>query len=396
MTALSRPLWKRRLRVENNGGFIGEKEIFNTIALTRVGFFSLTEMGQLYRAAGSATAIIEQRERLNDLFPGVSPRLVRCLSDMDEAFRRAETEMEFIAAHGITALPLSDVRYPSRLRDCCDAPLILFYKGNADLNPKHVLNIIGTRHMTVYGSDRIKQFIAELKNLCPDTLIVSGLAYGVDICAHRQALENGFPTVGVLAHGLDYLYPVRHKETAARMVKQGGLLTEFLTMTNADKMNFVRRNRIVAGMSDACVLVESAAHGGGLITARISQSYEREVFAFPGRAGDPYSEGCLNLIKHNVASLITSAEDVTSALGWTSEQVLEGARQSGIQRDLFPDLSAEERLIVHCLQEKNDLPLDFLTYRSGLPVQQLSSLLFSLEMKGVVRQMAGGVTHLHT
>ena len=168
---------------------------------------------------------------------------------------------------------MNDDRYPQRLKDCDDAPLILFYKGNANLNQQRVINIVGTRHCTPYGEDLIRRFITDLKQLSPNVLIMSGLAYGVDIVAHRQALASGYETIGVLAHGLDDLYPRQHRETAARMIEQGGLLTEFLTRTNADKINFVRRNRIVAGMSDACILIESAAHGGGLITCDISQSY---------------------------------------------------------------------------------------------------------------------------
>lgn len=225
-------------------------------------------------------------------------------------------------------------------------------------------------------------------------LIVSGLAYGVDIQAHRQALHNGFPTVGVLAHGLDELYPPRHRETAVKMLSQGGLLTEHMTGTNADKVNFVRRNRIVAGMSDACVLVESAEHGGGLITARLSREYHRDVFAFPGRIGDIYSEGCNNLIRDNGAQLITSADDLIGAMGWENDRQLHTAQQAGIERQLFPELTAHEQLVVQSLQQQNDQQINLLSVSTHLPVQRLTALLFELEMKGVVRTLAGGVYHL--
>ena len=253
---------------------------------------------------------------------------------------------------------------------------------------------MGTRHCTAYGQDLVNRFTVDLRQLCPRVLIVSGMAYGVDICAHRSALQCGYDTVAVLAHGLDYLYPPRHKPTADAMLQQGGLLTEFFTQTNADKVNFVRRNRIVAGMSDACVLVESAAHGGGLITARLARDYNRDVFAFPGRVGDAYSEGCNNLIRDNGAMLLTSAADLVNAMGWTDDATLMKAQRQGIERQLFPMLSAEEKRVVDALSAQNDLPMNMLTVRTNLPVARLAAMLFELEMKGVVKTMAGGCYHL--
>jgi DNA processing protein len=236
--------------------------------------------------------------------------------------------------------------------------------------------------------------VRDLKSLCPQLLIVSGLAYGVDINAHRAALENGYETVGVLAHGLDQIYPHRHRETAVKMISQGGLLTEFFTQTNADKVNFVRRNRIVAGMSDACILVESAARGGGLITARLSRDYNRDVFAFPGKVGDEYSKGCNNLIRNNGAALITSAQDFVEAMGWITDAQLNEARQKGIERQLFPSLSPEEMQIVGALQKQNDQQINMLSVTSNLPVARLTAILFELELKGVVKVLAGGTYHL--
>lgn len=187
---------------------------------------------------------------------------MEALKDWDEPMKRAEAELKYMEDHGIRALTLTDENYPQRLSECPDAPIILYYKGNADLNQSRIVSIVGTRHCTTYGQDIIRRFIEDLHYYCPKVLVVSGLAYGVDINAHRQALANGYPTVGVLAHGLDQIYPYRHRETAAEMLRQGGLLTEFMTQTNADKPNFVRRNRIVAGMADATIVVESAAKGG--------------------------------------------------------------------------------------------------------------------------------------
>ncbi len=224
--------------------------------------------------------------------------------------------------------------------------------------------------------------------------MVSGLAYGVDIHAHRNALDCGYETVGVLAHGLDQLYPPRHRDTAKAMLSQGGLLTEFMTMTNADKPNFVRRNRIVAGMADATVLVESASKGGGLITTGIARSYNRDVFAFPGPVGAPYSAGCNNLIRDNGAALITCAEDFVKAMGWDDDVQLQKAKADGIERTLFPELDAEEQAIVTLLGKTNDLQANIISVKTSLPIHRITALMFQLEMKGVVRPMAGGVYHL--
>ena len=234
----------------------------------------------------------------------------------------------------------------------------------------------------------------DLKRLCPNLLVVSGLAYGVDINAHREALNNNLPTIGVLAHGLDDLYPSAHRSTASEMLSCGGLLTEFMTMTQADKKNFVRRNRIIAGMADATLVIESADKGGGLITAKLARSYDREVFAVPGRANDRYSMGCNHLIRDHVAALVTDGTDLLKALGWEDEQKVRKARQEGVERQLFPNLTAEESVIVEALQQQNDQQINTLTVKTNLPVGLLTAQLFELEMKGVVRTMAGGIYHL--
>lgn len=371
-----------------------QQEILNTIVLTRLNYFSLAGMLELYRKAGSATTVMEYRQDIRQLLPDASLKLVEALRTTDEAFKRAEVELEYDLKYGIRPLCMNDDDYPARLRECDDAPLMLFYKGNANLNRQRVINIVGTRHCTPYGEDIIRRFTRELKTLCPEVLIVSGLAYGVDVCAHRQALDNGYDTVGVLAHGLDMIYPSRHRSIAVEMLQHGGLLTEFLTQTNADKINFVRRNRIVAGMSDACVLIESASKGGGLITTEISQSYGRDVFAFPGRVNDPYSEGCNNLIRCNGATLILSAEDFAKDMGWTCDARLMTAKRAGIERSMFPELSAEEQAIVDVLAKTNDLQINILSVKANICIGKLTALLFTLEMKGVVKTLAGGMYHL--
>lgn len=371
---------------------MNEQEIYYTMALTRIGFFNIANALMLYQEVGGGLAVYEHRHDIKDIIPDCSPRLVEALKDWDEPLRRSAVEMEFIVKHQIKALPFNAPDYPQRLRECADAPLILYYKGTADLNQKYIVNMVGTRKCTAYGADLIRQFVRRLRDLCPQVLIVSGLAYGVDVHAHRNALENGYETVGVLAHGLDQLYPHHHRATAIEMVKHGGLLTEFMSQTNADKGNFVRRNRIVAGISDACIVVESAVKGGGLITAGISRSYDRDVFAFPGMVGAPYSEGCNELIRDNGAALITSADDFAKAMGW---QTTEDAPQT-VERQLFPDLTPEEQSIVAVLQKTNDLQLNMISVQANLPISQVTAQLFTLEMKGVVKALAGGTYHLLT
>ena len=364
------------------------------MALTRISNFNYATALELYRAVGSAQQLYEHRNDIGDILKDCSPRLRDALKDWSEPMKRAEVELRFMQEHQIRALTLNDDDYPQRLIECPDAPIILYYRGNTDLNQAKIVSIVGTRRMTSYGGDLIRRFIADLKQYCPQVLIASGLAYGVELCAHRHALQNGYPTVGVLAHGLDQIYPYRHRDTAAQMLSQGGLLTEFMSQTNADKPNFVRRNRIVAGMADCCLVVESAAKGGGLITAEIAQSYDRAVFAFPGAVGMPYSEGCNHLIRDNVAALVSNAEDFVKAMGWQDEAQRQQALTDGIERNLFPDLSPEEAAVVSLLKETNDLQLNVLSVKTGIPIGQLTALLFQLEMKGIVKPFAGGMYHL--
>ena len=374
---------------------MNEQQLLYNIALTRIGHFSLASALHLYRTLGSGEEIFLHRNEAQDLLPDCSPRLIDNLKDWSEPLKRAEVELEFCRNNNIRVLCLGDDNYPKRLEDCADAPLVMYYKGNANLNQSRVINIIGTRHCTTYGADFIRRFIHDLKALCPEVLVVSGLAYGVDINAHQQALAVGYETVGVVAHGLDYLYPAAHKDVAREMVNHGGLLTEFMTCTNADKGNFVRRNRIVAGMSDACILIESAAHGGGMITAGIAFDYGREVFALPGRVGDHFSTGCNNAIRDNKAMLLTSAEDFVKAMGWEDDALRIEAQKRGIERQLFPNLTPEQQRIVDVLSKTNDLQLNQLAAQTDIPIGDITSILFQMEMMGVVKPMAGGNYHLY-
>ena len=371
-----------------------EQELFYVMALTRLTNFNYQQALELYKTVGSAQLLYEHRNEIGDIVKEASPTLMQALQNWDDAMKRADFELHYMQEHSIRGLVLGDDDYPQRLCECPDAPLVLYYKGNCDLNQTKIVSIVGTRQMTVYGQDLIRHFVNDLKRHCSNVLIVSGLAYGVDIYAHREALANGYETVGVLAHGLDQIYPYRHHETAAEMVNHGGLLTEFMSQTNADKPNFVRRNRIVAGMADATVLVESAAKGGGLITCEIAQSYDRSVFAFPGNVAAEFSKGCNNMIRDNVAALISNANDFVVAMGWQDEALRKQAMADGIERNLFPDLSPEEQKVVSLLQQTNNLQLNILSVKTGIPIGQLTALLFQLEMKGVVKPLAGGTYHL--
>lgn len=361
-----------------------------SLALTRIPGLGLTGAFRLVSSLGSATRVFEHRKELPRLVPGVSDKVITALNN-PEAFRYAERELIFCEKNHIRCLTLNDESYPARLRACDDAPLALFYRGNADLNAPHVISMVGTRHATSYGQDICTRFLADLSVLCPGTLIVSGLAYGIDIHAHRAALQNRFKTIGILAHGLDRIYPSEHRKTAVSMLEQGGLLTEFASGTNPDRQNFVKRNRLVAGMSDAVIVIESAAKGGALITAGLAESYHRDCFAFPGRCNDEYSVGCNKLIRKNRAALITSAEDLVEAMGWESNP----RTKKNVQRKLFPDLSEEEERIVKRLAKMPEgLQINTLVVDTDIPVNRMIALLFELEMKGVIRTLAGGVYRL--
>lgn len=370
---------------------IPEEEQLYSIALTLVPGVGHIGAKRLVDGMKSATDVFRLRKELPERMPEVNRRLVEALN-CPEAISRAEQEMAFIQKNRIRCLTLSDEDYPSRLRECEDAPIALFFKGNTDLNALHIINMVGTRHATDYGAQVCASFLHDLKALCPDVLVVSGLAYGIDIHAHREALNNELSTVGVLAHGLDRIYPSLHRKTAVDMLERGGLLTEFLTGTNPDRHNFVSRNRIVAGMCDATIVVESAQKGGSLITAELAEGYHRDCFAFPGRVNDEYSKGCNQLIRDNRASLLLSAEDFVLAMGWSTSSL--PVKAENVQRSLFLDLSEEEQKVVSILEKQGNLHINALVVEADIPVQRMNAILFELEMKGVIRVLAGGMYQL--
>ena len=359
-------------------------EFVYAIALSRLSGISLATALRLYKQYGSAEAVFSLKEPPEDMPARAGQKLMSVLADSEEILKRAQVELAYCEEKGVQILTYNDSAYPALLRECDDAPLVLFWLGNADLNTSHIVSVVGTRRITEYGKDLCRTFCRDLATLIPDVLIVSGLAYGVDIHAHRSCLENGLQTVASLAHGLDRIYPALHRKTAAQMVKQGGLLTEYMTQTQPKPENFVRRNRIVAGMSAATVVVESADKGGALITARLAQDYNRNVFAFPGRITDQYSQGCNNLIRDNVAGLINSAEDFVNMMGW---QVRE---KKNVQRKLFTELTEQENIVCLLIAQDDRKQLNQLVVESGISVAALTSLLFDLEMKGILRPLPGG------
>ena len=364
-----------------------EDELTALLILNRIEGLGSTGAKYLYRQFGSAQEIFNQRDHLKDIIPGIDTNVIEalCGSGYDLFVRE---ELDFIEKHGIRCITPVDPDYPVRLQDLSDAPLVLFSLGNVNYNAARVVAIVGTRKATEYGRRMCRTFVKDLHQLCPDVVIVSGLAFGIDIEAHKAALDEGLPTMGVLAHGLDMIYPQSHRPIAKRMLADGGLVTEFMSRTIPLGHNFVMRNRIIAGLSDAVLVVESAAKSGSLITAEIAASYGRECFAFPGSVGDPYSVGCNELIRDNSAALITSASDFVEAMNWDNGR----KKKEGIQKELFPELTPDEqRVYSRVMLKAQGVHISTLMTELNIPYPRLSSILFSLEMKGLIKQSPGSL-----
>ena len=309
---------------------------------------------------------------------------------MAEAMKRAEQEYEWIEAHGISVWTLEDEDYPYRLRQCPDRPLVLYGKGNLHLSDGHFVSIVGTRRPTERGKELTTQLVRELHEQLEHVTIVSGGAYGIDIAAHRAAIECGIPTIIVPAHGLDRIYPAQHRQDAVKALTHGGILTEFVSGTEPLATNFVQRNRIVAGLADAVVVVESRDKGGSLITARMAGDYSRELFAFPGRPNDPSSCGCNNLIKEDKAHLISGADDLIRFMGWPTRMTHKQPVQTQLI-GLMDDLTPSQQTILTKLQEAEDgLHINLLVMETELPYSDVSSDLVMLEMQGMIKSLPGG------
>lgn len=300
-----------------------------------------------------------------------------------QGFERAEKELQFIEKYKIQTLNYSDDSYPKRLKNCYDAPSILFYKGNADLNSKRIISIVGTRNATAYGKELTQQLVEDLKPY--NVLIISGLAHGIDGIAHKACLKNEIETVGVLGHGLDRIYPALHRPLAEKMISSGGLLTEFPSQTRPDRENFPRRNRIVAGLADATIIVEASLKGGALITAELANSYNRDVFAFPGQIKDEFSAGCNYLIKTNRANLISGVKDLEYLLGWAEAPSPQKEKQLSLNLNLLK----EEKDIVEILFKQGSTSIDDLSILTQLPLSKLAITILGLEMQGIIAALPG-------
>ena len=336
---------------------------------------------------GEVEDVFKESEKNLSKIPGIGSVLAKSIKKAD-VLERAEQEISFIEKHNIKPLFFTDDEYPRKLSYCDDAPLMLYVKGGVVFGSRPVLSIVGTRRATERGKIMCEQFIKDLAGGYPNVIVVSGLAYGIDICAHKAALKNGLDTVAVVAHGLDRVYPYVHRNVAKEMIEKGGaVVTEFLSGTNPDRHNFVQRNRIVAGLSDAVVVVESGIKGGALITARIASSYNRDVLAFPGNPQDELARGCNYLIKKNVAALIENVADLEYAMGWESKV----KKSSGeIQRKIFAEFnSKEEELLYNLLNREKQLTVSELSLKSKLPVSSVNALLLNLEFEGLIKALPG-------
>lgn len=366
-------------------------ENLSYLALSFVSGIGPIHARQLIATFGNAEAVFKEPARALEKIPGIGPALASEIKQKN-IWERAEKELEFIERNHIRCFFLTDEDYPYRLKECPDAPLVFYYKGTADLNAKRVLSIVGTRKATEYGRMLTEQLVQGIARKFPDTLIISGLAYGIDVCAHRNALACHLPTVGVLAHGLDQIYPPSHRSTAIEMLRNGGLLTDFPSQTNPDRPNFLKRNRIIAGLSEATIVVESGEKGGSLVTAELAISYSRDVYAFPGRTTDHHSKGCNNLIRKNQAGLITSADDLTDCLKWYSSQ---DTPKNSRQTEMFFASTPEQEKVLQLLGSEGDMHINLIALRLSIPIQQLSTLLFELEMNGSVKSIPGNVYRLN-
>lgn len=357
-------------------------ELFHLLALLRVDGVGDVVAKKLISHCGSAEHVFKSQRKQLKAIDGVGEVLIKNLKDKT-VFEKAEQELQCIQNKNIQVLYFQNDEYPDRLKHCIDGPVLLFASGNFDFQNRRMISIVGTRQITSYGTEFCKKLLEDLAIFNP--IIVSGFAYGVDIVAHQSAMEHDLQTIGVLAHGLNQIYPKTHKKYVAKMEQNGGFLTEFWSNSNPDKENFVRRNRIVAGMSEATIVIESAEKGGSLITANMANDYNRDVFAVPGRSSDKYSQGCNDLIKTQRANLITSAADLVYCLNW--ELKTEVAKP--IQKQLFVSLDFEEQKIYDYLQQNGKQLLDILALECDFPIYKISSILLNMELKGIIRPLPG-------
>lgn len=359
---------------------ITEESIYQ-LSLTRIPDIGSILTKQLIDHFGTASAIFNARKKDLAIVEGIGEiRAAKIKKFTDH--HSSEQELKKIDQHGISLIFITDERYPQRLRNCSDPPLVLFFKGDRALNPSRIISIIGSRNATDYGKMVTEQLIKSLQPY--DVMIVSGLAHGIDAIAHRSALQQQLPTVGVMAHGFKTIYPHIHRSMAKEMMHQGGLLTEFWFDELPDRHHFPQRNRIVAGISDATIVIETAVKGGSMITADLAFEYNRDVFAVPGRINDQRSSGCLQLIAQNKANIFTSPDQIIHALGW-----LETKKKKSPQKKLFTELTPEEEIIISILTSQEQIHIDELYLKSKLPTSAMASAILNLELQNLIIQLPG-------
>ena len=334
---------------------------------------------------GSVEAVFHEPYRNLIKIPGIGSGIAKHIAEKTYLVS-AEKEAEYVENNNIRTFFYLDADYPFRLRQCDDSPVVFFFKGSCDLNSLKILSVVGTRNASTHGKEVCEKIIGGLSDGHPDLIIVSGLAYGIDITSHKAALSNNLQTIGVLGHGIKTIYPAIHRAIAATMIKQGGLLTDFVSDTLPERNNFLKRNRIIAGISDATLVIESGIKGGALITADMANSYNRDVFAVPGRPSDIWSAGCNSLIKSNKAALVENSDDIEYFLDWKPERSI-----SVKQKSLFSDLNDTEQRIYELIMKEGELSIDNICRTLEIPVNKLSSLLLQMEFKGVVKCYPGNV-----
>ncbi len=360
---------------------MSDQELFYLLALLKVEGVGDVTAKKLLVNCGNAEAVFKAKNAQIAAIDGVGTSLLKYLKDKS-IFEKANQELEFIKKNNINVSFFQDENYPDRLKHCFDAPVLLFSGGNIDLKNKKIISIVGTRQITSYGTEFCRKLIEDLIPL--DPVIVSGFAYGVDIVAHQFAMDYNLQTIGVLAHGLNQVYPKNHKKYMTKMEENGGFLTEFWSTSNPDRENFVKRNRIVAGISEATIVIESADKGGSLITANMANDYNRDVFAVPGRVTDRYSQGCNDLIKTQKANVLTSAADLIYVLNWDIQ-----SKPKAIQKQLFIDLEPDEQKIYDFLLKNGKELLDIIALECDLPIFKISGTLLNMELKGIIRPLPG-------
>ncbi|WP_111706986.1 DNA-processing protein DprA [Lutibacter citreus] len=359
-----------------------DEELLYVLALQRVKGIGDINAKKLISCCGSAKNVLKEKRHTLEKINGIGAFTIKHLFDKENLIA-AEKELNYIRNNAIEFFYFENKNYPNKLKHCIDAPILLFKDGNFNLQEQPIISIVGTRKITSYGRSFCEELIEDIKEFNP--IIVSGFAYGVDICAHKAALKNNLQTIGVLAHGFEEIYPKSHKKYVSEINKNGGFITDFWHNDKLIRENFLKRNRIVAGISEATIIIESAEKGGSLVTADIANSYNRDVLAVPGRATDKFSKGCNDLIKRNKAAILTSANDLIEMLNWD----VKSKADKVIQKQLFVDLDEKEQLVYDFISNSGKELLDVIAVNCKLPIHKITTILFNLEMKGVVKPLPG-------